>query len=243
MYTESYKTELEFWAELCRCGDSILVEEKVLPGPKCPVCKEGRITTECIRTDYGAYEYHHQCGYCGHVFDMAKIRCDALLHQPYERMDSLPTPFGELQVEINGDKVAFLHGEDVYSHDEKPITIHHINISVADLHIGDEIFCGFKSGTLEHDDSDEHTTLSICENGKYVLGLCAYEPEDWGSRIFHCYDLMMEDGRGFIYEILRDPAAFDEWEVFESKNIQLKAAWVKKSEYIDPAEDIGTALL
>ena len=108
---------------------------------------------------------------------------------------------------------------------------------MSDLHSGDVVFCGFEDDILEYNDSDERSVIHSCENNSYLLGLCAYEPEEIEFDAY-CYQLEDYGKKGFGYRVTSDPKNYDAEEFYQSKIASLAIAWVKKEDYIDPDTEI-----
>ena len=132
---------------------------------------------------------------------ISRIDSDIFLNTPFEMLDALETPFGNVFVKINSDNVSFRCRKIDQNKD------HHIgevsfiiDIDTTDLKVGDIIECGFEDNKMEYNDSDERSVLHTCENEKIILGLCGFDPvyHDVEHR-YYCYSLVgSNDDLGFV---------------------------------------------
>lgn len=236
MYTESIEQEQAFLSRLWKSHNIEMSDGDTVAVGKCPKCQEGTVLTRCTcgeENGYRSWRFDHFCDTCGEQFEIGKITSDIFFHKPYETIDRLETPFGDIHVTVNEKQIPFRHRIETYKHsDERPVTLHLIDIDFSDLKIGDTVFCGFNKSILQYFDGDERSVIHSCEDSEQILGLCAYEPDDETSAS-HCYQLDDYSNKGFGYIITADPHNYDSYNFYQSKITSLAVSWLKKADYED----------
>ena len=243
MFTNSIEEEQQFLRCLVRSLSVSMQDSENRVVAVCPRCHKGSVLVQCTvvreRNELKQWHYGFYCNACGERFHPARIRSDIFFHTPYELTKAAPTPFGSVCVRINGRAVPFRYRKKLFRSDEcsihEPIELHLVDIDLRKLKTGDQVFCGFDSGTLEHDSSDERSEIRSCENDEVLFGLCAYDPENWdGETDRYCYQLYDGNRSGFVYQILSDPQNYDSVAFYPSVIVSLAFACIRKDAYADP---------
>ncbi len=251
MFTNSIEEEQRFLSCLVRSLSVSMQDGEKRVIAVCPRCHKGSVLAQCTvvreRNETKEWHYNFYCNTCGECFHPAGIRSDIFFHTPYELTKAVPTPFGSVCVRINGRTVPFRYRKKLFRIDEnaihEPIGLHLIDIDLRDLKAGDLVFCGFDNGTLEHNNSDERSVISSCENEELLFGLCAYDPENWdGETDRYCYQLYDGNSSGFVYRILSDPQNYDAHAFYPSVIVSLAFTWIRKDAYDDPDDALFFAL-
>ena len=242
MYTESVGSEIEFLGDLLKCYGTSMADGETVFVRKCPNCHNGNVFTRCASGEENGnqfWQYHHFCDTCGERYEISRLQSDIFFHKTYIIADKVQTPFGDVQVKINGYVMPFRYWNSTENFWEKPLLLHIINIDLSELKPEDVITCGFEKDILEINSSDERSVIYSCENEKLLLGFCAYETYEWEME-YYCYQLENCGGKGFRYKVISNPADFDVSQFYQSKIISLAIAWINKDDYKDP--DLGIFL-
>lgn len=247
MYTDTFESESEFMHSLLSSHNIKMEDGETAVVCTCPKCRKGNVltrrTVEKVKGDMRTWRFDHYCDTCGERFPIGKIEADIFFHRPYELLDKLETPFGDVHVKVNGKNIPFRYRTDTFADDchthDKPVLIHLIDIDMSGLRLDDTVFCGFENNILEYNDSDERVVLHSCESDTQILGFSAFEPDDEES---YCYQLETYDGDGFGYRVTTDPGSFDSEHFYQSKFATLAIAVLNKTDYEDADSVLFLAL-
>ncbi len=239
MYTNSIESEKNFRLALYQSHGSDMSDGECVEVCKCPKCKSGTVHTKCTHIAKGGRYYHSFCDSCNEQFVLSRISADIFFHKPFKLLNKLETPFGDIQVKINGQPVPFRCREETVDR----IAIKIIDILLSSFREEDLVTCGFDNSSLEFFGSDEGNVTYSCRNDKMVLCLCTYEPDDYDSeKALHCFEIDHMDGNGVTYYISKDPSEFDEYYLYQSKVASVGIAWQEAKEEYKSESELDLAL-
>jgi hypothetical protein len=211
---------------------------------KCPKCHNGNVLTQCnqgIEHGNKFWHFNHYCDACSEKFVLSRLRSDIFFHKPFKIFDNLETPFGSIKVKLNEKDIHFHCRNQVFEDAEfsngKPLLVQIIDIDMSEYKQGDIIFCGFDQELLDFNESDERSVIYSCENSTLLLGVCAYDPDEWELNNY-CYQLEDQDRKGFSYKVKSNPKEFDVNEFYQSVITSLAVAWIRKDDFNDPDDAI-----
>lgn len=244
MYTGAVESEREFLVDLWKSHNISMRDGEEAFIRKCPKCRVGNVIAHCtqgIENGYKFWKWQHRCDACGEEFGIARMNSDIFFNTPFEMLDQIETPFGNVTVKRNGKPIHFRCRNEKYEDTEdaqdKSVLMKIIDIDMSECKQGDILFCGFDDEILECNDSDERSVIYSCENGTFLLGLCAYEPDELDIDDY-CYRLDDYCKKGFGYKIISDPKSFDADEFYQSKITSLAVTWLRKEDHDNPNTEI-----
>lgn len=240
MYTDSVEKEMAFLSSLWSSHNIKMTDGETVDVVECPKCHKGRVQTCCVskidNAGIRSWRFDHCCENCGEIFNLVRIEADIFFHKAYKIAEKLETPFGDIEIKINGKSVPFRYRTEQYVAPGDPsgstVKMHVIDIDLSKYKPGDEIFCGFEKNILEYNSSDEHSVLCSCEDEEQILGFCAYEPYEEDLE-YCCFQLQNYSLNGFEYQVVFEPRQYNKKENYRSKIISLAVSWLNKSEYVN----------
>ena len=148
--------------------------------------------------------------------------------------DKLNTPFGELEIKLNGKSYDYQYKivKRNLIEENIDIDVYLVEIDFSNCKINDTLECYIKNCKLEYYDGDERCDLLTKVENNIALGVCGYEPQYHESeRLYHCYELYDYSDGNFIYKVYRNPKEYDKDEFKESCITKVEICWLNQNEF------------